>query len=69
MAKPESQTHVFRKACGCVARVIVNNPQMFGELAKAHRYGAKHGETYELMETQAVREMSWYCDQHKRVVK
>jgi len=62
----EPKTHVFRKPCGCVSCLIVNEPSMFGELAKAQRYAAKHDETYELMETQAVREMQWKCEEHRK---
>jgi len=61
----EPQTHVFLKACGCVSGLVVNVPGMFGELARMQRYASKHSETYQLMETQAVREMSWKCNQHK----
>ena len=65
MTEEEPKTHVFRKPCGCLSCVIVNVPRCFGELAKAQRYAERHGETYELMETQAVREMEWRCPQHK----
>ena len=61
----EPKTHVFLKPCGCLSRAISNRPEMFGELARAQRYAQKHGETYKLMDTQAVREMNWYCPQHK----
>ena len=61
----EPKTHVFLKPCGCLSCAIVNVPEMFGELAKAQRYAKKHGEIYQLMETQAVREMAWKCPQHK----
>jgi len=62
----EPKTHVFLKSCGCLSCAIVNVPEMFGELAKAQRYAKRHGETYKLMETQAVREMEWRCPQHKK---
>ena len=62
----ESQTHVFLKPCGCLACAIVNRPERFKELAAAQRYAAKHGETYRLMPTQAVRDMAWTCPEHKR---
>ena len=65
----EAQTHVFLKPCGCLSCVIVNVPSMFGELAKAQRYAEKHGDTYELMETQAVREMKWKCQEHSKVAQ
>ena len=64
----EPKTHVFLKPCGCLAGAVVNVPEMFGELAKMQRYATKHGETYRLMETQAVREMEWKCPEHKKVV-
>ncbi len=62
----EPRTHVFRKPCGCLCCLVVNVPEMFGELAKAQRYAEKHGETYELMETQKVREMVWKCPEHTK---
>jgi len=65
MTSEEPKTHVFLKPCGCLSCAIVNVPRTFGELAKAQRYAAKHGETYQLMETQAVREMEWKCREHK----
>lgn len=65
----EPKTHVFLKPCGCLACAVVNVPERFNELAKAQRYAKKHGETYHLMETQAVREMEWVCPQHKKVAK
>jgi len=69
MVVKEPMTHVFRKPCGCVSHLIINVPRMFGELAKAQRYAAKHEGTYELVETQAVREMEWKCPEHKLVDK
>ncbi len=66
MVEKEPQTHVWRKPCGCVASLILNDPYRFGELAKAQRYAEKHNETYELMETEAVRKMAWRCDEHKK---
>ena len=65
-ADEEPQTHVFLQPCGCVSCLIVNVPQMFGELGRAWRYAQKHGETYKLMKTQEVREMKWKCPQHKK---
>ena len=65
----EPKTHVFLKPCGCLACAIVNVPRNFGALAKAQRYAQKHGETYHLMETQAVRTMAWLCPQHKEEEK
>lgn len=64
--KEEPKTHIFLQPCGCLACAIVNVPEMFKELAKAQTYAKKHGETYQLMETQAVREMEWECPQHKK---
>ena len=65
MVTEETKTHVFRKPCGCLACAILNRPETFGALARASRYAKKHGETYELMETQAVREMAWKCPAHE----
>jgi len=65
MGTAEPKTHVFLKPCGCLACAIVNVPHNFMALAKAQRYAKAHGETYELMDTQAVREMQWLCSQHK----
>lgn len=65
MKEAESKTHVFLKPCGCVACAIVNTPRNFGALSKAQKYAAAHGESYQLMETQAVREMQWRCPTHK----
>jgi len=61
----ESKTHVFFKPCGCLACAIINRPELFGELSRARQYAKRHGETYKLMDTQAVREMEWRCPQHK----
>ena len=61
----EPKTHVFLKPCGCLVCAVLNVPRMFSALAKAQRYAEKHGETYQLMETQAVREMEWRCPEHK----
>ena len=66
MATEESKTHVFLKPCGCLACAVINTPSRFGELAKAQRYAKNHNETYQLMETRAVREMEWICPQHKK---
>ena len=60
----EPMTHVFLKPCGCLSCAILNMPERFGELAKAQLYAQNHGEIYELMGTQAVREMAWKCPQH-----
>ena len=65
MEEKEPMTHVFLKPCGCISGLVVNVPEMFKELVKMQRYAEKHGETYQLMETQAVREMQWKCDVHK----
>jgi len=62
----EPQTHVFSKTCGCISSLVLNVPQMFGELAKAQRYAKKHNEVYSLMDTKAVRKMSWTCERHTR---
>ena len=62
----EPMTHVFLKPCGCVSCLIVNVPEMFNELAKQQRYAMKHNLNYELMSTQAVREMNWKCAEHER---
>lgn len=62
----EPKTHVFRKPCGCLSCAIVNVPRNFKELAKAQRYAEQHDETYELMETPAVRAMAWQCPEHKK---
>jgi len=61
----ESQTHVFIQPCGCLSKAILNKPKAFDLLAKAQRYAKRHGETYKLMDTQAVREMDWKCPEHK----
>lgn len=66
MKEQEPMTHVFLKSCGCLACAIVNVPERFSELVKAQRYAQKHGETYKLMDTQAVREMEWQCPEHKK---
>ena len=66
MEVKEPMTHIFLKPCGCLACAIVNVPEMFGELAKAQRYAKKHDETYQLIETQTVREMEWQCPLHKK---
>lgn len=62
----EPKTHVFLKPCGCLACAIVNVPRNFQALAKAQTYAKTYGETYQFMETQAVREMDWKCPQHKK---
>jgi len=62
----EPMTHVWRKPCGCLRCAIVNVPVMFGELKKAHTQAKRYNYTYELMETQAVREMEWRCALHKK---
>ena len=66
--KEEPKTHVFLKPCGCLACAVLNVPERFGELAKAQSYAKKHRETYQLMETQAVREMKWRCPEHTQGV-
>jgi len=60
---------VFLKPCGCVACLILNVPRNFAALAKAQRYAKSHNETYQLMETQAVREMEWQCTGHSEKLK
>jgi len=60
-----SMTHVFLKPCGCLACAIINRPERFRELARAQAYAQKHGETYQLLPTQTVREMDWKCSEHK----
>lgn len=62
----EPKTHVFSKPCGCVACLILNVPRQFSALAKAQKYAERHGETYKLVDTQTVREMQWFCPQHKK---
>lgn len=66
MKEEEQKTHVFLKPCGCVSGLVVNVPSMFGELSRMQRYAKAHGEIYKLMETQAVREMQWKCQEHKK---
>jgi hypothetical protein len=66
MTEQEPKTHIFLKPCGCLACAIVNVPRNFKELAKAQTYARNHGETYQLMETAAVREMQWRCPEHKK---
>jgi len=60
----KSMTHIFLKPCGCLSCAIVNSPNTIRELAQAHRYAKKHGETYQLIETEQVRTMSWKCPIH-----
>lgn len=62
----ESRTHVFLKPCGCLSVALVDDPRNFVELGKAYKYAQKHGETYQVMDTQKVREMKWRCDLHQK---
>ena len=65
MNETQSQTHVFRKSCGCVAMLIANKPSMFVELAKAQQQAERYYGSYALMETEVVRRMPWSCEQHQ----
>ena len=64
--EPEPKTHVFLKPCGCLSAAYVDVPHNYNELAKGFKYATKHNETYQLMETQKVREMEWKCPEHKK---
>lgn len=69
---PETQepmTHIFLKPCGCLACAIVDKPEMLPEIGRAFRYSLKHGETYQKVPTQQVREMDWKCKDHKKTDK
>ena len=63
----EPKTHVYLKPCGCVSSLIIDKPERYEELGRLARYAWRHGESYFLMETAAVRTMEWECPAHKKV--
>ena len=65
----ECKTYIGTKACGCLRAAAVNNPEHKKDVAKAVAGMIRDGLSVELVETQAVREMSWTCEDHRERVQ
>ena len=56
--------YISKKACGCLAMAIVDNPDHKREVAKEIGKAVRLGETVERVPAEDVRTMAWKCSEH-----
>ncbi|MBF4483088.1 hypothetical protein [Dehalococcoides mccartyi] len=62
--KLEAKTYIAREPCGCLVFACYNNPLTPKEVAQEVSMVIKAGYQVELVETDAVRKMNWFCEIH-----
>lgn len=65
----EAKTYIARKPCGCLVLACYNDPLNPKGVAQSVKLAIASGYSVELVETEDVRKMSWFCEIHQRQLK
>lgn len=61
----QSMSYISRLPCGCLGILVIDNPEHRRDVAKEVAKAIRLGEAVERVATESVREMDWYCPEHR----